>query len=272
MLETKHHWLPIIIAVYLPVSLIITYVISVEYKHVEPDFPYISETGTIPPESCVFAQLLNIGAVLAGGIIYIKYRLGCHHFNDWKRRCLICLNATAFVLGMLSSLGVSIVANFQLTNIIAVHYIGAFLAFVVGLIYMILQTILSCMSASTGIKGNTPCIRRLRVLLCVLDTILVLVLIIAAKVAVSIGPGPGKSKRHWSSDDPGYAVHLVATISEWLMALMTVIYFATFHWEFKHFRMSPPEVVYFDKETQKPEVHVHLSYDNPACEVENQRP
>lgn len=40
------------------------YTMSVQWDHVVPGFPYISETGTLSPESCIFAQFLNIAALL----------------------------------------------------------------------------------------------------------------------------------------------------------------------------------------------------------------
>jgi hypothetical protein len=43
----------------------------------------------------------------------------------------------------------------------------------------------------------------------------------------------------------------VATISEWLVAFITVIYFATFYKEFKHFRMKAPEVVYYEQQQEQ---------------------
>jgi hypothetical protein len=49
------------------------YSIAVGNDHVEPGFPYISDTGTRSPESCVFGQLLNIGAALGKMFfLYIK--------------------------------------------------------------------------------------------------------------------------------------------------------------------------------------------------------
>ncbi|XP_052697001.1 DNA damage-regulated autophagy modulator protein 2-like [Crassostrea angulata] len=64
MLTDRLHLFPLFIVIYVPVSFCITYIIAVANKHVEPGFPYISDTGTLPPESCVFGQLLNIGAVV----------------------------------------------------------------------------------------------------------------------------------------------------------------------------------------------------------------
>ncbi len=38
------------------------------------NLPYISDTGTYPPESCIFAQFLNMGALLIGIDVYIRYK------------------------------------------------------------------------------------------------------------------------------------------------------------------------------------------------------
>ncbi len=37
--------------------------------HVEPGFPYISDTGNLPPESCIFGQFLAIVSFLVKKII-----------------------------------------------------------------------------------------------------------------------------------------------------------------------------------------------------------
>ncbi|PSN50329.1 hypothetical protein C0J52_10123 [Blattella germanica] len=42
--------------------LALAYSIAVANKHVPAWFPYISETGDFPPESCIFSLLLNIEA------------------------------------------------------------------------------------------------------------------------------------------------------------------------------------------------------------------
>jgi hypothetical protein len=41
-------------------------------EHVWPAFPYISDTGALPPESCIFGQALNIGAFLSKSILEFK--------------------------------------------------------------------------------------------------------------------------------------------------------------------------------------------------------
>lgn len=45
--------------------LIKSYLIAVLNNHVGAGFPYISDTGALPPESCVFGQFLTINAFLS---------------------------------------------------------------------------------------------------------------------------------------------------------------------------------------------------------------
>ena len=73
-----------------PITFIITYGIAVSLGHADLLWPYISDTGellvsirescslhppgTMPPESCIFGQLMNIGAVLLCFIFYTRYK------------------------------------------------------------------------------------------------------------------------------------------------------------------------------------------------------
>lgn len=41
------------------------YTIAVLNEHVDPAFPYISDTGSYSPESCIFGQLVNIAAFIS---------------------------------------------------------------------------------------------------------------------------------------------------------------------------------------------------------------
>lgn len=40
------------------------FIISTSKDHVSLWLPYVSDTGTLYPESCIFGQLFNIGALL----------------------------------------------------------------------------------------------------------------------------------------------------------------------------------------------------------------
>jgi hypothetical protein len=52
-------------------------------------------------------------------------------------------NKVTLSVGLTSCVGLDIVANFQESNVIVVHMLGAFLCFAAGTIYFILQVSLS---------------------------------------------------------------------------------------------------------------------------------
>ena len=46
----------------------------------------------------------------------------------------------------------------------------------------------------------------------------------------------------WRRQDGGYVAHLVSSFSEWIMATVQLIYFLTFIYEFRHFRLPYPRL------------------------------
>ncbi|XP_070586047.1 modulator of macroautophagy TMEM150B isoform X7 [Erythrolamprus reginae] len=105
--------------------------------NVTDTFPYISTCGAYPPQSCVFGQILNLGAFLGMVICFLRYQqirdYGCHSR----------LNLLGLILGLLCAFGASLVGNFQQYNQLEVHVIGAFLAFVIGNLYFWVQSFLT---------------------------------------------------------------------------------------------------------------------------------
>ncbi|XP_034279114.1 modulator of macroautophagy TMEM150B isoform X1 [Pantherophis guttatus] len=100
-------------------------------------FPYISTCGASPPQSCVFGQILNLGAFLGMVVCFIKYK----QVRDYGYQSR--LNLFGLILGLLCAFGASLVGNFQQYNELQVHVTGAFLAFVIGNIYFWVQTLLT---------------------------------------------------------------------------------------------------------------------------------
>jgi hypothetical protein len=88
-------------------------------------------------------------------VMYVRYR----QVNEYHRIyapspwVLIC-NKHALWIGFLSCLGLSVVANFQTTNVRVVHLIGAGLCFGLGTAYLCLQVSIQNMLALCGfVKG-----------------------------------------------------------------------------------------------------------------------
>ncbi|KAK6190204.1 hypothetical protein SNE40_002124 [Patella caerulea] len=232
--------LPFLLAVFLPVSFLITYAVAVKLGHVYAAFPYISDTGSLPPESCIFGQFVNIYAVIAALFMFVRYSQIREHYRPVEelggvtpsRRRKLLANKVALVIGLLGDLGASMVGNFQEDAVIEAHVVGAFMAFGLGGIYVWMQSVISY--GVTSLNGTTKCCRHIRIVLCSTYTVLFILMITFTTISMRLFKGKGnRNPKMWKPDDPGYDEHLVATITEWLMVVMLSLFFATFYKEFK---------------------------------------
>ncbi|KAK1155370.1 modulator of macroautophagy TMEM150B-like [Acipenser oxyrinchus oxyrinchus] len=101
------------------------------------EFPYISTCGSYTPQSCVFAQILNLGSLLVVWITLMRFQ----QIKDSGQHSRT--NTASLVLGLICSLGTSFVGNFQQTVLMGAHLFGAFLAFFVGVAYFWVQVYLT---------------------------------------------------------------------------------------------------------------------------------
>ncbi|XP_036598576.1 modulator of macroautophagy TMEM150B [Trichosurus vulpecula] len=159
--------LPIFLAVWSMAGVWTVFALAVSNKSVNltDGFPYISYCGSFPPQSCIFGQLLNVGAAMVIWICILRYV----QFREWgvpKFPNQLCLG-----IGLLCALGVSIVGNFQQTNEPLTHRLGSFLAFVAGVAYFWTQLVLLYLTKPQTQPG-APWIEALRLLLCGACTVL----------------------------------------------------------------------------------------------------
>lgn len=191
---------PLTVFVLFQSTFICTYIAAILQDHVVPDVPYISDAATYSPESCVFGQLINIGCVLLGITIYIRYRqikqLIYHHpsLAETSER----LNLTAMWLGIGSCLGCSIVANFQETNVRYMHYVGALNCFGLGTAYFWMQAYLTY-----NIHPYVGSLRlaHMRLGLAVLCTIFFIIVAVTGVISHILYHGP--DPRKWYPSDGG---------------------------------------------------------------------
>lgn len=240
MALTRVELLPVSVFVLLPATFILTYLISILLGHVEVDFPYISDTGTYAPESCIFSQMLNMCAVLMAATVYVRYKQVEQHYRDYLSQespRVLWLNRIALWLGWLSSFGVSVVANFQETEVLYVHLCGAFLAVGVGTAYTWVNTI---MSFRMQPLVNTLTIARLRLFLSVLATVAFFSTAITAPM--SIHRFHGKDRTKWRPEDGGYHLHVASTASEWVLVFAVDLYLLTFIRELRQVCIISPKV------------------------------
>ncbi|KAM6154487.1 modulator of macroautophagy TMEM150B [Erethizon dorsatum] len=165
--------LPIFLALWAIAGVWIVFMIAVVNSTVNLNqgFPYISVCGSYPPQSCIFSQVLNVGAAMAAWICIVRY----HQLRDWGVR--LWLNQLTLWSGLICALGTSIVGNFQEKNQKPAHLVGAFLAFLAGSVYFWLQLLLSWRVKSPPQPG-APWIRPLRLSLCLLCSLLIVAMIV----------------------------------------------------------------------------------------------
>ncbi|XP_061177752.1 DNA damage-regulated autophagy modulator protein 1-like [Saccostrea echinata] len=110
------------------------------------------------------------------------------------------------MFGWFSSLGLGLVANFQETNLEGVHMTGVAMKIGFGILYMYLQTFISCK------MSDTVTLSRVRLAMSISCTI--------------------------TAASCGYQAHMTAAISEWLTCIVFLLYFATFVQDFKRISAS----------------------------------
>ncbi|XP_066583367.1 DNA damage-regulated autophagy modulator protein 1-like [Prorops nasuta] len=242
----KLHVLPLSLFILIPVTFVVTYTISLHWDHIMPGFPYISETGSLSPESCVFAQLLNIAVLLLGCCVYIRHR----QVSQWQiERGESLVNRKLLFLtkccGYLSCFGLDILANFQETRVVAAHMIGAMTCFTAGTIYFCLQTYLSYKMVPVV---NGRAVVNVRIGLSMLTLIFTLTTIIPGYISMS--KFRGNDYKKWLPSDGGWGWHVTSAISEWILAIVYCVFLLTFVPEFRLISFEAPvvRINYLDKQ------------------------
>ena len=109
------------------------YVVAIWLGHVEIEFPYISDTGTHTPESCIFSQMLNIVSFLVALTMYVRYKQVEQYYRDHlspESSRILAANVWSLWIGWVSAFGLSIVANFQETSVFRVHMVSIVLLYI----------------------------------------------------------------------------------------------------------------------------------------------
>lgn len=226
----KGHVLPVLQLILLPVCCTATYLWSVLLRHVEAGFPYISDTGTYPPESCLFGLLLALYSFVTAGSVYLRWQQVRTFCDAQRSRGLRRVNNVSLVFGLLAAIGVLLVANFQETNVIVVHLVGAFMAFALGGTYTWFQTVISY--KMSPLPGHKAWVSHFRLALSVIITVCCVMVVVFAQLA--------SAKASWSSHGEGWKEHVTSTAFEWVLAFLSTVYFASFIREFKQFTFAIP--------------------------------
>lgn len=236
---SKIFWFPIAVFLLFQTTFICTYIAAIVQGHVVPAVPYISDAATYSPESCVFGQFINIGCVLLGIVIYIRYRqiqeLLCHHIELIPTTAK--LNTVSVWIGFSSCLGCSIVANFQETNVRIIHFAGAFTCFGFGTVYFWIQALISYNIHRFSGSINLAHIRLGLSALCTIFFIIVAVTGIISHILFQ-----GQDPRIWYPSDGGWKYHVASSVSEWIVSTLFSFYILSFSDEFRLITFEHPMI------------------------------
>ncbi|KAK3759707.1 hypothetical protein RRG08_017605 [Elysia crispata] len=233
--------IPIALVVLTVSAFVLSYIWAVVRGDVSPGFPYISDTGANRPESSIFSQLLNMSSFTAFFVMYIRYKAVqaiVLAVDGQESRWLARMNKISACLGFIAAFGVCVVANFQEgSDVEAVHFTGAALAFFPGVLYCFLST---AMSYHMHPRFNGVLICRVRLLISALCVIACIIMSVSGSIAVrqwNSNPPPHK-KYKWKPGDPGFVPHIFSTVSEWVLSFGFFCFFLTYVREFNKFEME----------------------------------
>ncbi|XP_033830165.1 DNA damage-regulated autophagy modulator protein 2b [Periophthalmus magnuspinnatus] len=249
--------LPAALVVWTSAAFVFAYTTAVVLRHVDPLLPYISDTGTMAPERCVFGIMLDVSAFLGVFTVYVRYKQVEALSLDSHSR-LLSLNRVGLFFGLLSSLGMCVVANFQKTALFPIHLLGAVLTFGVGALYILVQTLVSFWMQP---EVHSKSLFKTRLMLTAWTFSSIICMFVSSVIMYSSLPGVDVAhKLHWTPGETGYLAHLVSTVSEWSLALSFISFFLTFIRDFQKIELRAEAVV------QSP----HL-YDGPVGGVVSHR-
>ncbi|KAJ3601954.1 hypothetical protein NHX12_029715 [Muraenolepis orangiensis] len=222
--------LPVALVTWTSATFIFAYITAVTLRHVDPLLPYISDTGTVAPERCVFGLMLDVSAFLGIATTYVRYKQ-VQALLGQDEKTLHSLNKLGLVLGSISSSGMCVVANFQKTTLFSMHIVGAVLTFGVGGLYIVAQTLLS-FHMQPHVHSKTLFSVRLGIAVWTITSIISM--FVSSVVMYSSLPGVDVAQKlHWTPGETGYTAHIVSTISEWSLAFSFVSFFYTYIRDFQ---------------------------------------
>ncbi|XP_057712144.1 DNA damage-regulated autophagy modulator protein 1 isoform X1 [Corythoichthys intestinalis] len=219
-------FLPFFLVVWSSTSFILSYLIALFRRDVDVLFPYISDAAANPPESCIFGLMTFVSACAGMATIYSRFKF-VEKLSEETRVVNPQLNKTTLVLGILSCIGMCVVATFQETAVTAVHDVGALLFFVSGVLYILLQTVISY-QAFPHESSITVC--RVRLAVTVIASLAFFPTVICAFFVK-------QTDLHRVKDSKDYPFHVASAVCEWVVAFSFVCFFLTYIDDFKRFTL-----------------------------------
>ncbi|EYB86623.1 hypothetical protein Y032_0275g1034 [Ancylostoma ceylanicum] len=248
----RHVWLlPVAAVGFTLISIFSGYAIGVTNGHLPVLLPFISNGGGKIPEASVFGEFLNLAAFFLMLTVYMRHRQITEYYVhrlNWKKTSWWRISLLFMLIGFVSAIGATVVANFRVTELKLVHGIGAIVTFLTMVIYGWGQVILGY----ALIPRLTPLlVNHLRLLIMILATACLVLHELAAIFKIFVPKGAG-SPPAWNdfemfkSDSPFFLNFIIASSAEWAMTLLMMLFLLTFvaemrtgnarapHWIWQH--------------------------------------
>ncbi|XP_031421872.1 DNA damage-regulated autophagy modulator protein 2 [Clupea harengus] len=257
-------WLPAALVIWSTATFVLSYSIAVFLGHTDAVLPYISDTGTQVPERCLFGFMLSVTSFLGAATIYVRYKQ-VQTLTSPSEHVLHLLNGVGIILGYLSCCGMCIVANFQKTDLIGVHLVGAGMTFAPGALYILVQTGVSY-RMQPRFHGTGILWTRTAVGLWALVSIVTL--FVSSIIMYDEEPNVDLiTKVRWESTESGYIAHLVSAAAEWSLAFSFIFFFLTYIRDFKKLRLRVQAILQcnhlYNYAHYDGRVHVHHGERSP---------
>ncbi|PWA26153.1 hypothetical protein CCH79_00015240, partial [Gambusia affinis] len=203
-------FLPAFLVVWSSCTFVVSYIIALFRGDVDIIFPYISDTGANPPESCIFGLMTFISSCAGTATIYARYKY-VEKLTEQNSLVKPGLNKAALGFGFAACFGMCIVATFQETAVTPVHDLGALVFFISGVVYIILQSVISFQASP---HESSICVRRFR---------LFFAIVASAAFFPSI---------------LDYRFYITSAVCEWIVAFSFICFFLTYINDFKTFKLQ----------------------------------
>uniref|UniRef100_A0A672NRJ5 DNA-damage regulated autophagy modulator 2a n=1 Tax=Sinocyclocheilus grahami TaxID=75366 RepID=A0A672NRJ5_SINGR len=190
----------------------------------------VVDTGTEVPERCVFGFMLSISAFSGLGTMYVRYKQ-VQALISASESGLQLLNYTGLLMGIVSTVGMCFVANFQVTPTVSFSDLSVTgLTFGAGTLYVLVQTGMSY-RMQPRFRGRDIFWARMAVGMWSLISIITF--FISSVLMYDDLPGMDvANKFHWQPRERSVA-HQVSAAAEWSLASSFICFFFTYIHDFQ---------------------------------------
>ncbi|XP_022660158.1 DNA damage-regulated autophagy modulator protein 1-like [Varroa jacobsoni] len=221
-------WIPAGLGVCIATAALVSFVWAVLSEDVTVFAPFISETGADPPQSGFFSLMILVSCIWSAVTMVLRYSIVRQllRFNQggW-------LNFCALAVGFLCIFGLAIVAAYPLTSSNGIHDFGATTMFLLGVVYCLMQSILSAWMYPWHNGKVIVAVRAVITTIAVTTAITTTICQVTAK-RLWLESGITKPDDMRLPGDPAFSWFMAAAVSEWITVAMFVTYFFSFIREF----------------------------------------